>query len=384
MNLTEVEIQKFYKLWYAMVWGINEKHKVIPHFKKPKYGTRVSVSIEEFMKVRDMMWENPKWIDEFLVENDKGQFTVQELDIMMKWRKYFIKGQFLVVKHLSKYTVLMTFSDEQPIYLYATHGISDPLEYALPYPVPFAVNLVLLPWNDKIIYDSLATASNVSFSAGLRSSVNEGYNQIKAKYGIIKDLQAGDPVERLPKKKKREASIDVNAIDESIPTPAKVPKLMIEKYNEIAEIITQFSKEKLNEEYQELCLKVLAKLCRKRPSPLLKGKIDTWACGIVYAIGSNNFIFDKSQGINMTATEIAQWFGLSKSTAGSKASEISRILRISITNAEFVLKSMMDSNPAIWLFEINGFIMDIRKAPYDTQKEAYERGWIPYIPDDKE
>lgn len=48
----------------------------------------------------------------------------------------------------------------------------------------------------------------------------------------------------------------------------------------------------------------------------------TWAAGIVYAIGSANFIFDKSQKIHMTASELAEPFGISKTTAAQKASEI--------------------------------------------------------------
>lgn len=383
MNLSEVEIGRFYKLWYALVWRVNEKYKVIPHFKEPRYGGKVSVSIEEFMEVRNAMWDNPEWIDEILAENDNGEFTEQERTIMMEWRKHFIKGDFLVMKHLSKYTVLMTIGGE-PTYLYGVHGISDPLKDQFPYPVPFLVDMVLVPWGDRIIFDSLAITSNVSFGPGSRSSLKECYDVSKKTYGIIESFGSGDPVAHLQKDGDNERIGSAKVIDNSIPTPAKIPKGMLEKYNEIAEMITQFSKEKLDEEYLELCLKALAKLCRKRPSPLLRGRTRTWACGIIYAIGSNNFIFDKSQDINMTAAEIAQWFGLSKSTAGSKASEIMNILHISRMKVEYLLKSMIDSNPVLWLFEINGFLMDIRNAPYDIQKDAYERGLIPYIPDDKE
>lgn len=336
-----------------------------------------------FMEVRNAMWDNPAWIDEFLTENNNGEFTEQERGIITMWRNHFMKGDFLVVKHLSKYTVIMTF-DGEPFYLYGVHGISDPLEYTLPYPVPFMVNLVLLPWGDRIIYDSLAAPSNVSFGAGLRSSVKELYHTSKKNYGIVEALGEGNPVVHVPKNKQSEPIAKTSSANESVPTQVNVPKVMLGKYNEIAEVITQFSNENLNEEYKDLSLKVLAKLCRKRPSPLLMGRTDTWACGIVYAIGSNNFIFDKSQEINMTATEIAQWFGLSKSTARSKASEIIKMLHISPMKAEYSLKSLVDSNPAIWFFNINGYIADIRTAPYEIQKEAYERGWIPYIPDDRE
>lgn len=198
MNLSEIEIRKFYKLWYALVWGVNERHKVIPHFRKPKYGTQVSVSIEKFAEVRDAMWDNPGWIDEILAENNNEEFTEQERAIIMEWRKHFVKGDFLVVKHLSKYTVLMTFDDE-PVYLYGVHGISDPLKNILPQPVPFPINTVLVPWGDKIIFDSLIFSSNVSFGTGARSSVKEWYASSKEKYGIIERFKEGGPVERVSK-----------------------------------------------------------------------------------------------------------------------------------------------------------------------------------------
>ena len=164
---------------------------------------------------------------------------------------------------------------------------------------------------------------------------------------------------------------------------AKVPNTMSARYVEIAEIIESFCNEKLNEEYKEICLRALAKLCRKRPSPLIGGKANTWACGIVYAIGSSNFIFDKSQPINMTATDIADWFGLSKSTAGSKSADISKLLKLSYYNTEFMLASLIESNPMVWYLSINGFLTDIRSMPRDIQEEAYRRGLIPYIPADR-
>jgi len=153
---------------------------------------------------------------------------------------------------------------------------------------------------------------------------------------------------------------------------------------EIAEIIESFCDENLNDEYKEICLRALQKLCRKRPSPLTSGKARTWACGIVYAIGSNNFIFDKSQPLSMTATAIAEWFGLSKSTAGSKAAEINKLLNLSYFNTEFSLQNIIDSNPMVWFVGVNGFIVDIRTMPREIQAEAFRKGLIPYIPADKE
>lgn len=387
MNLNQQEISIFYKLWYGLVWGINEKHKIIPHFKRPIYGTRVAVSIEEFMKVRNAMWSNPKWIDEFLASYDNGEFTEQERGIITDWRNHFVKGKFVIMKHLAKYSVIMTF-EGMPTLLYGVHGISDSVKVALPYPIPFPVELVLLPFNDKIIYDSIAASFNISFGSGMRSASKEWYDEAKEKYGIIEVLNGKAPVIKIPteKPKKQSAKAENKGISDTTPVPkgVNVPKTMAAKYNEVAEIIAKFADEKLNEEYKDILLRALAKLCRKRQSPLEKGKARTWACGIVYAIGSNNFIFDKSQPINMTANEIAEWFGLSKSTAGSKASEVATAIDLSYMNSEFSLSSIIEQNPAIWNLQVNGFLVDVRRMPREIQEAAFKKGLIPYIPADRE
>jgi hypothetical protein len=164
---------------------------------------------------------------------------------------------------------------------------------------------------------------------------------------------------------------------------ANIPKAIAPRYVEIAQLIVGFCDEKLDEEYKALCLKALEKLCRKRPSPVAGGRAPTWACGIVYAIGSNNFIFDKSQPLTMTATEIAEWFGISKSTAGNKASEVSRLLKLDYTNAEFQLESMISQNTALWLLNVDGFVVDARHLPREIQELAFHEGLIPYIPADR-
>jgi len=165
----------------------------------------------------------------------------------------------------------------------------------------------------------------------------------------------------------------------------KVPKSMMQKYEAIAPLITGFCEEYLNEEYTAMSLLMLEKLCRKRPSPLLRGRPNTWACGIVYAIGSNNFLFDKTQTPHMRAADMAEIFGISQSTAGSKANDIKKMLRIGVFNPEWTLPSRLGDNPLIWMFESsNGLIFDARYVPREIQEQLYNAGMIPYIPDDGE
>src|SRR5207245_2264886 len=79
----------------------------------------------------------------------------------------------------------------------------------------------------------------------------------------------------------------------------------------IIEMIDQFCREHLNEEYAGLCRKLAEKLARKRPSPLLHGSPNSWASGIVRTIGWVNFLHDKSQTPHMRLGDIDAGFGIS-------------------------------------------------------------------------
>ena len=56
------------------------------------------------------------------------------------------------------------------------------------------------------------------------------------------------------------------------------------------------------------------------------------------------------------------------------------MFNITYLNPEWQLTYLAEDNPAIWLFNVNGFVIDIRMAPVDVQEEAYQRGLIPFVP----
>lgn len=81
----------------------------------------------------------------------------------------------------------------------------------------------------------------------------------------------------------------------------RVPEQMQDKFNNIKNKTDAFCEQYLDDEYKELIRFAIAALCRKRPSPLLlKGKENSWAAGIVHAVGMVNFLFDKTQSPHCT------------------------------------------------------------------------------------
>ena len=162
-----------------------------------------------------------------------------------------------------------------------------------------------------------------------------------------------------------------------------VPKTMQAKFDSITALTNDFAAKHLNDEYAQLIRYATAALCRKRPSPLASGRDYTWACGITHAIGMVNFLFDSSQDPHISAGELYEVFGVSASTGQAKSKKVRDTLKMTQLDPDWGLPSKMDSNPLVWMLEVNGFIVDIRSAPREIQEIALEKGLIPYIPGEK-
>lgn len=163
-----------------------------------------------------------------------------------------------------------------------------------------------------------------------------------------------------------------------------VPEAAQPRYNEITALTDALCREKLNEEYAQLCREMTAALARKRPPPLIGGHAKSWAGAIAYTVGSVNFLFDKSQTPHLRADELCAWFGISKSTGGNKSSQIKQMLKIGLMDMQWTLPSRMEDNPMAWMVMVNGLIVDARRLPRPLQEEAYHKGLIPYLPGEKD
>lgn len=123
-------------------------------------------------------------------------------------------------------------------------------------------------------------------------------------------------------------------------------------------------------------------LARKRPSPIVNGTAAAWTCGIVRTIGWVNFLDDKTQKPHMKMTEVDKVFGVSSGTGQGRSKAIRDLLKIRNFDPEWTLPSRMADNPMVWLIQLtNCMIVDARYVPRDVQEEAFERGLIPFLPE---
>jgi hypothetical protein len=144
-----------------------------------------------------------------------------------------------------------------------------------------------------------------------------------------------------------------------------------------------FCEENLDAEFKELCRLLTAALSRKRPSPLVSGRVRSWALGIAYAAAEINFAFDPSLSPSVKREELARSFGLSPQAGALKSKEILESLRTYQFDPQWTIFSRLIVNPYVWMLQIDGgIVVDAREMTRDFQEAAFQRGVIPFIPDD--
>ncbi|HYW07915.1 MAG TPA: DUF6398 domain-containing protein [Longimicrobium sp.] len=163
------------------------------------------------------------------------------------------------------------------------------------------------------------------------------------------------------------------------PELRSVPHAVRPRFEEIVRLTDPVCREHLDDDYAELAREAAATLARKRPSPLLQAQARSWACGIVYAIGRVNFLFDKSEKPYLSAPELCALFNVSPATGAAKARVVMDALNTRMMDPRWSTTSMIDRNPMVWFIEINGLVVDARQLPAAIQEELVRVGAIPYV-----
>ena len=140
-----------------------------------------------------------------------------------------------------------------------------------------------------------------------------------------------------------------------------------QREEQLLEMTRTFCMEKLDNYYLQLTEKLIKKLGRKRDVPFQRGKPEIWATAVVHALGSINFLFDKSFEPYLTADQICEYFGTKISSVSNKAREIKDMLNLGYFDPEFSTQRMSESNPLKEMVMVDGFIVQLSTLPNDLQ-----------------
>jgi len=128
-------------------------------------------------------------------------------------------------------------------------------------------------------------------------------------------------------------------------TGDRLPAAIHAEAEEIIRLTDGFCAEHLDAEYAQLCRRLVGKLARKRPSPLVRGDLRIWAASTIYAIGKVNFLFDRTQRPHLGLDQLSQLTGVPKSTLGAKGKVIRDLLHIWPLEPEYCRRELLANNP---------------------------------------
>jgi hypothetical protein len=157
----------------------------------------------------------------------------------------------------------------------------------------------------------------------------------------------------------------------------RIPRAMLEATQPIIDVTDDVCRVHLDQEYAEIARQLVARLARRRPSPLARGDARIWAGGVLYVAARVNFLFDRTQTPHLTAKELAEAVGVKQATMANKAAMINRLLDVGIFEPELMTAAMLEQHPLAWIVEVDGLLVDVRTLPAELQELARRRGLIP-------
>ena len=187
MRLSPEDVTLFYKLYPHLLLFANQRMQLEDAETVDEV---MYLPAENRLAIREALFDNSDLIEDFAEANPE-KFNQQELDIVLSW-KNFLKGRFYLFRQLKSYAIFLPFKETTKAY--GVLAIADSFTELVPF-IPIIVDTVLLPFKGKIVYDGLLSSQNIYFGGGIKRSLNDTYNEAKAKYGIITSLtQAAEPV----------------------------------------------------------------------------------------------------------------------------------------------------------------------------------------------
>ena len=147
MVLNDEQVNRFFDTMDALLYYVNERFHVVMDLSLES-GTMMD-DVKTSMVAREL-WDNVEIIDEFVRDNPYG-LPQKCLDAAKRW-KYALPGFYTLVRYQGGRGLLMGDAG-----VFSVSGVTYELEDEIG-PAPAGVELVLLPFDDLIVYDGFLQA----------------------------------------------------------------------------------------------------------------------------------------------------------------------------------------------------------------------------------
>jgi hypothetical protein len=187
MQLSPEETTRFYRVWVPLLHYVNEQRRLVAPF--PVKAGASALQAPNALRLRDALWADEALRVQFLADNP-AQLRPEDLALVASWQ-FRVAGNFFIVRYIKQYTVF--FSETTPTRAYGVLGLASPIEELAGPALPVYVQAVLLPFEGRIIYDSLLGPYAITFGPGIRQSLKQTYRDALERESIITSLPPTAP-----------------------------------------------------------------------------------------------------------------------------------------------------------------------------------------------
>jgi hypothetical protein len=203
MHLSEAEVEQFYAAWLPLIAWVNQQRNVVATFPTaPPYPPA------DVRAIRDVLWADDALRHRFVAENP-AHLATDLLALIASW-DHRRAGTFTIWKHFKKHSI---FLDDHG-YGYAVLGLRSELEEMLPIPAPLFVKTVLIPFKDRIVYDSILETYSVFLGPGIRRSTKASYDDAVERNAILHSLVPATPEEHVAHSARDRATTNARVLEQ--------------------------------------------------------------------------------------------------------------------------------------------------------------------------
>jgi hypothetical protein len=180
VRLPPDQIERFFAIWKPLLLFVNRRLRVEPAMLHAKVNERWDP--QKVFAIREALWANDDLRKSFIDKNP-AKLSEADLAIVESWQ-HRVAGTFCVYRHLKQHSILIQDSPEN---VYGVLGLASTFDELVPF-TPCYAQTVLLPFESRIIYDSLIAPYNVYLGPGIRQNLDDLYRDAKERGAIITSL----------------------------------------------------------------------------------------------------------------------------------------------------------------------------------------------------
>jgi hypothetical protein len=157
---------------------VNDIYKIDNKFDHPNKPIGINISVG--LKISKNIFSDITIIDKYISTNN---IIGEDKELLISWKRY-IKSTFIVIKQLKKYCIIY---DEENNKWYGINGITSSIGETVQ-EIPCIIKTVLIPFRNKIIYNSLIENYNIIIGKNIKQGLIENYQKVRIENGIINKL----------------------------------------------------------------------------------------------------------------------------------------------------------------------------------------------------